>query len=326
MAFKDIKGQASVVKYLQTALAKDRLASAYLFVGPDAASKEQVGLNLAKTINCDNSLDTDCCDSCTSCNLINKLSHPDIHILDCDNSSIKIEQIRELQQNIYLRPYQAKKKFYVINNIEKLTGDAANAFLKTLEEPPKDSLIILTANSVSGILATVLSRCQKVNFGLLSSEEVAKDLQGKFKLDKQFSEYLAKFSSGKLSSAIDLKDRNMLDFKNRVIDYFILQKISVDKEEFFLKDKTDMNLCLCVILSWLRDLLVLRSNPNRDNLINQNEFTQLSQACQKVDVEKVNETINFVFNSSVYLDQNINIKLISSIFIDKLKGISSWSN
>jgi DNA polymerase-3 subunit delta' len=268
----------------------------------------------------------DCCEECSSCNLINKSRHPDIHILKCDDAAIKIEQIREIQQNIYLRPYQGRKKVYIINNIEKFTPDAANAFLKTLEEPPKDSVIILTANSMSGILSTVVSRCQKINFCTSSPKAISEELENKFNVDAPFSRYLSMFSSGRLSFALNLKDANFLEFKNNCLDAYIRQNREQESIDHLIEEKSDMNLCLCVVLSWLRDILILRNGGLASDIINQEHYKDLLKSAGKCDSSVLFEAVNFIFNSSLYLEQNINNKLISSILIDKLKGVSLWSS
>jgi len=326
MALKDVLGQDSVVKYLKAALLKNRVANTYLFIGPKGIGKEETALSLAKALNCQKDLLGDCCDECPSCDLINKSQHPDVHILKCDDTSIKIEQIRQIQQSIYLRPYQGKKKVYIINNIEKFTPDAANAFLKTLEEPPKDSLIILTASSTSGILSTVLSRCQKINFCTFDSEFLREELESKFNLDKSFSRYLSKFSSGRLSFALNLKDANFIEFKDTCLDTYIRQKKDSAEIDSFIKDKSDMNLCLCVVLSWLRDIFVLKNGGTSCDIINLDYYEDLLKSAEKCDNALLYEAVNFIFSSSVYLEQNINNKLISSILFDKLKGVSLWSS
>lgn len=140
MALKDILGQEKPIQRLKKYISTENFPGAYLFTGPEGIGKSLVALNFAKTVNCLEEKG-DSCEKCISCLKMNKNNHPDLHIIDAVNntesSEIKIEYIRHLQEEIYLKPYEARKKVFIIHDAHNLTVDASNAFLKTLEEPPK---------------------------------------------------------------------------------------------------------------------------------------------------------------------------------------------
>ena len=171
MAFKKFSEQSQGVQLLQRSLARGRLGHAYLFTGDSLEELEILAANLAKTLNCLNpvktsGLATDCCDECLNCRKVTDGNHADVHWARPESKSrvITIDQMRDVMQQIQLKPTEAGYKIAVIAGADRLNVQAANAFLKTLEEPPKKSVIILLSTEPSRILETILSRCLRLNF------------------------------------------------------------------------------------------------------------------------------------------------------------------
>ncbi len=171
MAFKDYPKLTQGVQMLQRSLARGRLGHAYLFTGDQLDGLERFARTLAKTLNCQNPVKEsgnaiDCCDECLSCRKIENLNHADIHWARPESKSrvVTVEQMRELMQQIQLKPTEAAIKVAVIAGADRLNAQAANAFLKTLEEPPANSVLILLSTEPSRILETILSRCLRLNF------------------------------------------------------------------------------------------------------------------------------------------------------------------
>jgi len=172
MAFADFPTQTQGVTLLQRSLQRGRLGHAYLFSGGDLAVLESLARTLAKTLNCTHStrssgIGTDCCDACDSCRMIDAENHGDIHWVRPESKSrvVSVDQMREVMREIQLKPNSAVFKVAVIVAADRLNPQAANAFLKTLEEPPSNSVIILLTTEPSRILETILSRCLRLNFG-----------------------------------------------------------------------------------------------------------------------------------------------------------------
>ena len=173
MSFGDFPGQEDVVKLLQRSLERGRLGHAYLFIGTNLTELEAVARTLAKTINCmappkrtSKGDPLDSCDTCAICRKVSEDAHPDILWIRPESKSrvITIDQMRELMQTVHLKPTQAKWKVEVIVAADRLNVQAANAFLKTLEEPPQNSVLILLSTEPDRILETILSRCLRLNF------------------------------------------------------------------------------------------------------------------------------------------------------------------
>ena len=171
MAFKNLPQQTQGVQLLQRSLARGRLGHAYLFTGDQLDELELLARTLAKTLNCQNPVRTDgkatdCCDDCLSCRKIDSETHADIHWARPESKSrvVTVEQMRDLMQQIQLKPAEAGYKVSIIAAADRLNTQAANAFLKTLEEPPPKSILILLSTEPSRILETILSRCLRLNF------------------------------------------------------------------------------------------------------------------------------------------------------------------
>jgi DNA polymerase-3 subunit delta' len=191
VSFKQFSSQQGV-QLLQRSLARGRLGHAYLFSGDQIEELESLARTLAKTLNCQNPVKqngeaVDCCDACQSCVKINNDVHADIHWVRPESRSrvVTIDQVRELMREIQLKPTEARFKVAVLVGADRLNVQAANAFLKTLEEPPANSVLVLLSTEPSRILETILSRCLRVNF----SGGVRRDLTS------AETEWLEKFSS-----------------------------------------------------------------------------------------------------------------------------------
>lgn len=172
MAFKDFPEQSQGVTLLQRSLQRGRLGHAYLFSGADLGQLEALARTLAKTLNCQqperaNGLAVDCCDECPICRKIENEAHGDMHWVRPESKSriISVDQMRDLMREIQLKPNDAEFKVAVIGAADRLNVQAANAFLKTLEEPPSKSVLILLTTEPGRILETILSRCLRLNFG-----------------------------------------------------------------------------------------------------------------------------------------------------------------
>ena len=170
VSFKQFSSQPGV-QLLQRSLARGRLGHAYLFSGDQLEELESLARTLAKTLNCQNPVKqngeaVDSCDVCSSCTKIDKDTHADIHWARPESRSrvVTIDQVRELMREIQLKPTEAQFKVAVLAGADRLNVQAANAFLKTLEEPPARSVMILLSTEPSRILETILSRCLRVNF------------------------------------------------------------------------------------------------------------------------------------------------------------------
>lgn len=178
MSFQKIIGHSSAKKILLGAFEHNRVAGAYLFSGPEGVGKRRVALSLAQLLNCENPAKEplDACGECRPCKKIKEGVHPDVFTVSPEKTVLKIEQIRQILDVMALQPYEARHRVAIIDSADTMNDAAANAFLKTLEEPPADSHIILVTSRPSALLPTIISRCQAVAFQPLSLPDVKKVL------------------------------------------------------------------------------------------------------------------------------------------------------
>ena len=161
-ALDKIENQNLARRILKGILKTGRIANAYLFTGQSGTGKKFASIQFAKTLNCEKGG----CEECSSCIKIGEFSHPDVHLIipEPNKDSVSINQIRDMQEEAHLRPFIARFKVYIIEEAERMSEEAANSLLKILEEPPRDTVFVLTTSSPQDILPTIISRCQMVRF------------------------------------------------------------------------------------------------------------------------------------------------------------------
>jgi len=324
MSFKTIKGQDKPIGLLKNYLEQNHLASSYLFVGPEGAGKGLVARTLAKVVNCQEE-EADSCDSCISCSKIERNQHPDIHIFGsaasddlAQSEAIKIDEIRALQKEISLRPYEGKKKVFIIDNAHNLSAEAANALLKILEEPPKRSLIILVTAKPEFLFKTIISRCAILKFSALPRNKLEAVLKDDYKLPLEQAHFLAFYAEGRLGFALRLKDSNIFRDKNKIIDGLIAPEKPIP-ESLLLKEKEDLRLYLNLTATWLRDLYLVKTGCPHTELINFDRRDELLKSMHRYTFGELDESLNHIFNSLLYLEQKVNMKLVLSCLRNSLK-------
>lgn len=310
MSFKDIKGQDRAVDILKQHLKHKRLANAYLFSGPEGVGKKLAARMLAKTVNCLEGA-IECCDECVSCKKIDRQQHPDVHIIDEADSEIKIEYIRQLQKSINLRPYEAKYKVFIINNAHNLNIASSNAFLKTLEESAGESLIILISDKPALLLKTIISRCQVIKFFPLKRDDVKQILRRDYSVDSNLSHFLAYFYEGRLGSALMRKDSDMLRRKNTVIDEFV-NPLKKGFTNLGIEKREDMRSHLNILASWFRDIYMFKAGLSPSEFINLDRKAELERSASRFSLPELDNILNSISDSFLYLERNVNIKLIQS--------------
>jgi DNA polymerase-3 subunit delta' len=311
MSFQDIKGQDKSIGILQSYLRDKNAVCSYLFIGPQGLGKFLTAKTLAKTLNCLEKSE-DSCDRCASCLKIEKNQHPDVHIYesDADSDAIKIEFIRQLQKEINLKAYEARKKVFIINDAHNLTAEASNCLLKTLEEPPQDSLIILVTSKPNLLFKTIISRCKIIKFFPLKRSLLKDVISREYSCDDTLAHYLAYFCEGRIGQALSLKDTDSLREKNRIIDEIVLRKPGLEYRSG--PDREQMRKYLNVLATWFRDIYLLKTGVSHSELINFDRRTELLQSMGLYSFAALDEIIRFISDALLYLEQNVNPKLLLS--------------
>ncbi|MBE5737915.1 MAG: DNA polymerase III subunit gamma/tau [Clostridiales bacterium] len=208
--FDGLIGQEHIVKTLVNQIENDRLGHAYLFTGTRGTGKTSAAKIFAKAINCLNPKNGSPCGECECCRAISNPSNIDVIEIDAASNN-GVNEIRDLREKVQYPPVSCKYKVYIIDEVHMLTGAAFNALLKTLEEPPKHAVFILATTEVHKIPATILSRCMRFDFRLISNEKIAELISGIY--DEQGKEYdkeavfaIAKAGEGSIRDALSIAD------------------------------------------------------------------------------------------------------------------------
>lgn len=324
MQLAKIIGQPIATTTLQRSIAIDQIAHAYLFYGDIGVGKRTAAESFVNHLLCETK---SACGSCGSCAKLARNNHPGYRVLESD-SSIKIDQIRDLQEQVQLshKDYQ----IWVITDVDKMTLQAANSFLKLLEEPPKRTIFLLLTNNLANVLPTIRSRCQVLKFSRLANGEVEQLLRSKLSLDSsndQKISLITKMARGSIGRALELWDSPALERRNWVTDQLLRIPTMSIVEVLGLsykwdEDRNQVKLDLELMLQWYRDLWWIKvDNDSNDllyNLDRKNDLTAISQKYSQKSIENITELI---FEMLIQLSHNVRVRfIIGHLLLQMRKG------
>ncbi len=291
-----------------------RMGHAYLFVGPKEAGKTQTALAVAQLVNCE-SISIKPCGECPSCQKISSGNHPDVMVVDQEEGSIKIEQIRFLLSRLQLKAFEAKTKVFIIRDVENMTLEAANSLLKTLEEPASNTLMILTTATPEANLDTIRSRCHVVKFFPASKGR----LQEALETTDATARFLAVYTDGCLGQARNLVEDDFMVRKNQIFDSF-LNKSNEEALKKVSSEKEDAKEALHIFLSVVRDAILFKGGVPADELMNVDRLKDV-QILARRSFEELSAIYNQVISTKGLLDENLNAKMAFSILRQRI-----WAN
>lgn len=241
MEFKSIIGNTDVKEYLNKSIKQNNILHSYLFLGTEGIGKLLIAKEFARKILCIEDTKDETC-TCKSCTCFKSQNHPDFHVINEEGENIKIETIRQVAEKVIEKPIISNKKVYIINDCDKMTKEAQNCLLKTLEEPPEFIIIILISSNENIILNTIKSRCMTIKFKNIDNKELAEYAKNVIGYD-DLSENLLNSFDGSIGKAIKVKDNkekydnidnliNNLERKD-IIDILLEGKIIYDKENIY---------------------------------------------------------------------------------------------
>lgn len=308
MSFEKIIGQDRALRSLKNIIVQDRLRGSYLFLGPDGVGKRTTSIEFAKAVNCEREKE-DC--NCACCKKIDSANHPDVFIIhpEGESGSIKIGKIRDIIYQASLKPYEAKKRVFIINDAEEMTEEAQNALLKVLEEPPRNHILILTASNIAGLLPTVLSRCRVLRFYSLGQEYIRKFLQQEG-IDESEALLFSHMAMGSLGRAMEFVDKDIITRRDSVVNNFFFRK-SVLLRESVLKEESssDTEESLYMLLCWYRDLLVSKFTGEGSALLNIDKAAEISSYGSRFTEEKLQRDLLNIIKTIDCIRRNANPKI-----------------
>jgi DNA polymerase III subunit delta' len=327
MAFAQILGQDKAINVLQRAIRHQRVPQAYIFAGEDGVGKKLTALMLAKALNCRERED-DACDHCISCHKIDDGNHPDVRVIEPDGQFIKIDQIRTLQKDVNYRPYEGRRKVYILDQAEALRTEAANALLKTLEEPSPDSLLILVTANVYALLPTVISRCQFVRFVALGAPQLTEFLKREKQMPAEQARLIASLAEGCPGRAFAMDTDDILAKRAMLEELLALLSSGLqdvrevfDQAEKLAQRKPEIHEFLDLLLVWYRDLYLLQEQGRPDLVANADALSRLARTAQQLSRSQTQRLFDVVYQAKLDLLRNANLQLTLEVMLMSLTEV-----
>ena len=323
MRLSDVIGHEAVIAGLRAAFQRDRVPHAYLFAGPDGVGKEVVAASFARLLMCRSPAEgPDGCGTCRACRMSADGRHPDLVQVAPDGPLIKIAQIREVIQALRYPPLEAPNRVVIVHEAERMHEPAANALLKTLEEPtPRNVFILVTAHSET-LLATIRSRCQQVRFTALDRELVADWLRRMRDLAPALADELAAMSGGSLGEASKLTDPAFLERRDALVDTVGgLARMGHGEllalAEGMGKDKESLPQVLDILRMIFRDALLRASGAEVAALT----FRGRPGAVPSLSAPDALDALDLLGEAEKALRRNVNPRMVAERVLLGLRGI-----
>jgi len=311
----DIRGHVKQLATLKQALEQNRLHHAYVFIGPEGVGKKTLALSLAKSVHC-LEMERDFCGRCASCVGIENQNYPDVRLVGPlrGKKDISIEQVRALEKELNYRAFTSRKKIAIIDPAPLMNFSAQSALLKTLEEPPAGSVLIMISTSSGGLLSTLLSRCLRLSFAPLPSSAVVDYLISRKGLKPEQAELLAAISMGSLGKALDSDLEELAQEREAWVEgvaaltqddrmgwTILADDLSQDRERA-LK-------FLDWLAGWYRDILIYLATENRQEICNRDLIDGLKTQAAGSTLEQILFLRSRVLLTAARIRRNVNRRL-----------------
>ena len=312
-----IIGHQQIIEQLQRTVASGRIAGAYLFVGPAGVGKETVARYFAQLIFCQQDTQPPTvCGTCLACRKVDSGNHPDLQFIRPDGSLLKIGQIRELRRQVIYAPLEASRKVYILTDVDRMNPEAENCLLKTLEEPPAASVLILLTSNLQVLLPTTRSRCQILQFHPMPTQELATILADRYSVAPEQATALAIATGGSIGKALTQFEKGEPLTEKvpeilRETDRLVAFRLA---EDFKNKPET-----LGELVTWYRDLLFLQQGAPIELITHIYSVEELRAIVPYYSRLRIQQAIQTVFDTKSLLDHtNTNATLALEVMCLKL--------
>jgi DNA polymerase-3 subunit delta' len=329
MSFTKLIGNERNKRILQRLLERGSIASTLIFAGPEGVGKRQFALTMAKAANCQAApagrFALDSCDKCATCRRIDAATYGDVVTVGPDGQSIKIAQTRALTVEVYYRPREGRQRVFIIDEADRLRDEAANSILKTLEEPPPTSTIILLTARPDALLSTIRSRAQRLTFVPLPVAEMETYLKANYPRPPGETELLARLTEGRIGQATAF-DLSLYRQERRAMLGMIELMAAGDEplrllkaaEYLGKKEKDDFEMALDLLASLLRDLFLLAACGARDKLTNIDVADRLEELAPKIGLNRLIDWVAKFDGLRAKLKININRQIATEALLLEL--------
>ena len=325
----DLVGHEWAEHLLKEHILHDEVRHAYLFVGAPGIGRRNLALEFACAVNClQPPVPGEFCGQCRTCLQLLKMQQPDLSIIQAENDGgmIKVEQVRALQHSLSLSPFEAKYRIALLLNFQQANANAQNALLKTLEEAPRQVILLLTADSAENLLPTISSRCEIMRLRPVSIEMLAESLQLRWKLPTNQAQLFAHLANGRTGMALQLiQDPTLLERRTLLLDDLV-RLLPLSRRERFAyadtlaRDRDGMRAALQSWYSYARDLLLL-SNQSTSEITNLDREAELKQVAAGLSPADTLQMVQAIGAALTALDSNGHLRLTLDVFFLDLPRI-----
>lgn len=332
VSFQDIIGQEQIKEHLHTALTRNQISHAYVICGERSSGKEYIARLFAMALQCEkrnNGADDVSipCNECHSCRQALSDNQPDIIRVQHEKpNTIGVEDIRtQINQDIVIKPYSSPYKVYIINEGEKMTPQAQNALLKTLEEPPAYAVILILTTNMDAMLPTILSRCVSLHMKPAPDNEIRKYLMEQLQVPDYKADVCVAFARGNVGKAKALATSE--EFDNIKADAVSLLKYigdmdmseTVEAIKKISEYKFNIDDYLDIIAVWYRDVLLFKATSDANHLIFKEEIQYIRKVADKSSYEGIEHIIKAVETAKARLKANVNFELTMELLLLAIK-------
>jgi len=321
-------GHEWAVDMLRQHVTRGDVRHAYLFCGPPGLGRRTLALRLVQALNCTNLITAgEPCGQCRDCKQTEAMQHPDLNVIQADSEggTLKVDQVREVQHALSLKPYQAKYRVALFLRFQEANDNAANALLKTLEEAPAHAILLLTADTPEQLLPTIVSRCEILRLRALPVKIIEADLLSRG-LDEERARVISHISGGRPGYARKLVDDiSLLEKREECLDDLQTLLPAPRAEKFFYaeklaKDKDMMRQTILIWLSYWRDVM-LRVAQAETPLINVDRNMEIEFLAGRVDLSTARRIVGDLESALEKMDKNVNSRLLAEVLLLDWPGV-----
>jgi len=316
MSFKNVLGHSKPIELLKRAIKTDKVFHSYLFLGNEGIGKKYVALEFAKTLNClqRGTEKEDACDRCPSCKKIDRSLHPDVLLIEPEGQTLKVDQVRQMQRDLAYRPYEGERRVCILTAADRMAPNMSNTLLKTLEEPPLHTVIILLANNPRLLLPTILSRCHPVRFHPLPIPLVSKWLVEQKGLNGEEAHLLASLSEGSPGKALEIQEEiRQVPREELLVSWLGSKSFTFEKIENWAESlpsqRENLLLILEVAKTLLRDLVMVKALRQGPKLIHSDLLPQMETLAAAWSISSLLKRMEILHQTTLAIRSNANTTL-----------------
>lgn len=327
--FEEILGNEMVKDHFKKAIANHKISHAYILTGEAGMGRKSIANAFAMTLLCEKG-GSEPCMSCHSCKQVMSGNHPDlIYVTHEKPGSIGVDDVREqINDTIMIRPYSSYYKIYIVDEAEKMTVQAQNALLKTIEEPPAYAVIILITTNQEAFLPTILSRCVQMKLKPLKDFTIKSYLTQNLHIAEKDADICAAFARGNLGKAIHLASSD--EFKELFQKVMVLVKnvgtmdisMLLDCIREMKEQNFDIGEVLDLMQLWYRDVLMFKVTKDMNLLIFKDEYKMINETGEKVDYAGLEAILAAIDTARTRLNANVNMELAMELLLLTMKNPS----